>query len=152
MDAHKILLILIPAHIISYRDSSHITQPLDLSTNGEFKQKLRERFKPIFGEDGSMRRNRLLQISARALSRVNNKDTILLGWSKSGLYPFDPEVAYRSTAIVETIDEFPSHKLGKKRKRGPKINGGEIIYNGKRAVSSPPPVLHPPTFEDDEQI
>jgi len=30
---HRILLLLIPAH------SSHITQPLDLSTNGEFKQK-----------------------------------------------------------------------------------------------------------------
>jgi hypothetical protein len=66
---HHILLLLIPAH------SSHIVQPLDLSTNGEFKSKLRERFVYIQGENAPTRRNRLLQITDRVLSRVNNKDT-----------------------------------------------------------------------------
>ena len=80
---------------------------VDLSTNGEFKQKLRERFQYISGEDASSKRNRLLQISARVLSRVNNKDTILTGWERAGLWPYNPEIAYKSSAVVETIEQLP---------------------------------------------
>lgn len=131
-DQHKILLLLIPAH------SSHIVQPLDLSSNGEFKQKLRERFKTIPNEDASSRRNRLMQISARVLSRINNKDTIKTGWEHTGLWPFNPEVAFRSSAVVEAIEHLPSSGLKKKRKRGVKINGGQIIYNGMNILKAPP--------------
>lgn len=129
---HKILLLLIPSH------SSHIVQPLDLSSNGEFKQKLRERFKVIPNEDASTRRNRLMQISARVLSRVNNKDTIKTGWERTGLWPYNPEVAYRSSAVVEAVEQLPSSGAKKKRKRGVKINGGQIIYNGTTVVHAPP--------------
>jgi len=128
---HRILLLLIPAH------SSHITQPLDLSTNGEFKQKLRERFQYISGEDASSKRNRLLQISARVLSRVNNKDTILTGWERAGLWPYNPDIAYKSSAVVETIEQLPSKANNHKRKRGMRIDGGQIIYDGTHAIASP---------------
>jgi hypothetical protein len=131
-EEHKILLLLIPAH------SSHIVQPLDLSTNGEFKQKLRERFKVIPDEDASTRRNRLMQVSARVLSRVNNKDTIKTGWERTGLWPYNPEVAYRSSAVVEAIELLPSSGSKNKRKRGAKINGGQIIYNGTNVLQAPP--------------
>jgi hypothetical protein len=128
---NKIMLILIPAH------SSHITQPLDLSTNGEFKQKLRERITAEMDEDASTRRNRLLQITAKVLSRVNNKDTIETGWRRSGLWPYNPEVAYRSSAVVDSIDKLPSSEQKKKRKRGQKITGGQIIYNGNSSTPLP---------------
>jgi hypothetical protein len=145
-EKHKILLLLIPAH------SSHIVQPLDLSTNGEFKQKFRERFEVIIGEDASTRRNRMMQIAARVLSRVNNKDTILTGWARAGLWPYNPEVAYRSTAVVDRIDQLPSSKLKKKRKRGPKINGGQIIYNGEISIASPQGTIPTNAFDEDEHI
>jgi len=120
-EVYHILLFLIPAH------SSHITQPLDLSTNGEFKQKLRERLKYVPGETKGEHRNRLLQISGRVLSRVNNKDTILTGWERSGLWPYNPGNAFRSTAVVERIEQLPISAAKGKRKRGMKINVGQVI-------------------------
>jgi len=130
-EVYRILLLLIPSH------SSHITQPLDLSTNGEFKQKLRERFKYVPGESKAEHRNRLLQISGRVLSRVNNKDTILTGWERSGMWPYNPANAFRSTAVVERIEQLPSSTVTGKRKRGMKMNGGKVVYNGKIAVPTP---------------
>ena len=75
------------------------------------------RFQYISGEDASSKRNRLLQISARVLSRVNNKDTILTGWERAGLWPYNPDIAYKSSAVVETIEQLPSKANNHKRKR-----------------------------------
>jgi len=113
-EVYRILLLLIPSH------SSHITQPLDLS-----------------GESKAEHRNRLLQISGRVLSRVNNKDTILTGWERSGMWPYNPANAFRSTAVVERIEQLPSSTVTGKRKRGMKMNGGKVVYNGKIAVPTP---------------
>jgi len=55
-----------------------------------------------------------MQISARVLSRLNNKDTIKTGWERSGLWPYNPEVAYRSSAVVEAVDELPCLHLDQK--------------------------------------
>jgi len=114
-EVYRILLFLIPAH------SSQITQPLNLSTNGEFKQKLRERLKYVPGETKGEHRDWLLQISGRVLSRVINKDTILTGSERSGLWPYNPGIAFRSTAIVERIEQLPIPAAKVKRKRGMKI-------------------------------
>jgi len=120
-EVYHILLFLIPAH------SSHITQPLDLSTNGEFKQKLRERLKYVPGETKGEHRNRLLQISGRVLSRVITKDTTLTGCERSGLWPYNPGNAFRSTEVVERIEQLPISAAKGKRKRGMKINVGQVI-------------------------
>jgi hypothetical protein len=118
----KILLLLIPPH------SSHITQPLDLSVNGEFKTKLRERIKQIPNETAAIRRNRLMQITARVLSRVHNKDCILTGWERSGLWPYNPEVAYKSTAVVETYEQLPSTYSATKKEKKREKNEWRSTY------------------------
>ena len=45
-----------------------------------------------------------------------------------------PEVA---SAVVETIEQLPSKANNHKRKRGMRIDGGQIIYDGTHAIASP---------------
>ena len=73
------------------------------------------------------RKRKTLQISARVLSRVNNKDTILTGWERAGLWPYNPDIAYKSSAVVETIEQRPSKANNHKRKRGMRIDGGKNL-------------------------
>ena len=53
------------------------------------------------------------------LSRVNKKETILTGWERALLWPYNPEIAYKSSAVVETIEQL----------RCMRIDGGQIIYD-----------------------
>jgi hypothetical protein len=48
-----------------------------------------------------------------------------------------PDVAFKSTAVVESFEDLPSLTQQKKRKRGISMTGGNLIYNGILHVSSP---------------
>jgi hypothetical protein len=125
-EQHNIMVYLLPSH------SSAVTQPLDLSVNGEFKKTLAKRFIAEKHENGQERRNRLLHITHRCLSRVNNEDTILNGWERSGLWPFNIEIPFRSTMIVDTTPPISPSTSKMKRKRGPDISHGKVLYSEMR--------------------
>jgi hypothetical protein len=107
---HKILLLIIPPH------SSALTQPLEVSVNGELKRLLSERFVDIPEESLTDRRNRLLQILHRCLSRAQCADIILNGFERTGLWPFNPQVVYNSAMVLNSVKPKPSVEAGKKRK------------------------------------
>jgi hypothetical protein len=130
-EAHKIICLVIPAH------SSAVTQPLDLAINGEFKHHLKERFQSVKEEDSQERRNRLLQIVDLVLSRVTNKDTALTGWRRTGLWPFNPEAPLKSNTLRDDLPSLEQKRAGKRRKSGPCIYGGRIMYDGKVVNSLP---------------
>ena len=123
-NGHKIIISLMPAH------SSALLQPLDLSVNGEFKKVFSRRFQHIKNEPAPDRRNRLMQIAQRVLTRVNNVDCICYGWEHSGLWPFRKDLVLKSTMLTQTTANQPEVETGKKRKRGPKMNKGKVLYNG----------------------
>ncbi len=130
-ETHKIIIHFLPPH------SSAIMQPLDLSVNGEFKENFRTRCVFIKNESAQERRNRILQIADRALSRVNNRDTILTGFERTGLWPYQPEVALCSNMLVDTVSPLPALEPGKRRKRRKNMSGGGIFENGTNIVLSP---------------
>jgi hypothetical protein len=121
LEQHNIYILLLPPH------SSAITQPLDLSVNGDLKKHLASRFQLIDGESLPDKRNRLLYTVSRCLSRILNKDTILLGFERTGLWPYKPERALNSNMIKTTLKPAPTNE-GKKRKRGPDISSGLVLY------------------------
>jgi hypothetical protein len=122
---HKILLLIILPH------SSALTQPLDLSVNGELKRLLSERFHDIPDESLTDRRNRLLQILHRCLSRAQCPDIVLSGFERTGLWPFNPQVVYNSAMVLTSVKPKPSVEAGKKRKRGKSMDAGGIVYFGE---------------------
>jgi hypothetical protein len=120
-EQHNIYILLLPPH------SSAITQPLDLSVNGEFKKHLSTRFQLVDNENYQDKRNRLLFTVSRCLSRVLNKDSILLGFERTGLWPYKPERALYSNMIKTTVKPATTNE-GKRIKRGPDISSGMVLY------------------------
>jgi hypothetical protein len=131
-DDHKILLLFIPPH------SSALTQPLDLTVNGELKRLLSERFIDVPDETLTVRRNRLLQILHRCLSRAQCRDIILSGFERTGLWPFNPQIVFNSGMVLDSTKPIPAVEPGKKRKRGKNMDSGGIVYFGLRSRLPPP--------------
>jgi len=76
--------------------------------------------------NGNYLKDFIKYLKYKAISRVKNKDTILTGLD-DGLWAYNPEIAYTSSAVVENIEQLPS-----------KANNQEqIIYDGTHAIAKP---------------
>ena len=110
---YKIKFLFLPPH------SSALLQPLDLSVNGQFKKILVKRFELKGKESLPEKRERLLKATSRSLSNALNEDCVLLGWEKTGLYPFNPRKAFASGMVIQDgVNDVPE-PIRVVRKRGP---------------------------------
>lgn len=80
--------------------SSHLTQPLDLSLNFEFKTALHRRFHPLADWDKPTFRNELLLAATYALQATLICDVIQIGWRRAGIAPWDPKSVLGREGIV----------------------------------------------------
>lgn len=104
LNQHKIVIWFLPPH------SSHITQPLDLSCNGVLKQQLAKLYKHDPNDDASLRRNKILLACKRALSSALCENTILTGFERTGLWPFNKKVGMKEEMFHPLLDERPLKK------------------------------------------
>lgn len=110
---NNIIILTLPAH------SSHITQPLDLSTNGVLKQQIRQRIADYLLQNAIQKltiplyRQMLTAILPDCL-RVALRDTVtIMGWTRSGL-------SGNSEYIVDSLKHGP---VPVPQKRGLNISG-----------------------------
>lgn len=127
----NIHILFFPAH------SSHLLQPLDLSVFGELKAALSERFKIKVNEPQPEKRRRFAAALHRCLLRVINKDTILTGFERTGLFPLNPSIPLSSRSVVpqppQAAAPMPAAH-GRKRKQLP-MTDGALIDSGVAYLS-----------------
>lgn len=119
--------------------SSTISQPLDLTCNGEFKRVLTKYFRPLPNETKPDKRIRLLDCSVKALQIALAGIHVEAGFARAGIWPYSRDAPLKSSLVRDPINTPIPPRLGK-RKRGPKI-AGRILAQGKDIT----PALPAPT-------
>ena len=128
---HRIKIIEIP------QNSSHITQPLDLSVNGELKTTMKNLVKQNNIENCSLTEAwaRILEMVVIAMEKSLVSYYINIGWRRTGIYPFNFDDVMNNNLIIDYSSEIQGlGDVKKKRKRGPNISNGAILYDGERLV------------------
>ena len=67
------------------------------------------------------------------LSMVLNKATIKIGFARTGLWPYDPQIVLQSKMLKENEFPMPDSSASGTRKRGPNISG-RVLYDGMNQV------------------
>ena len=124
-DEFKIMILILPPH------SSALIQPLDLSVNGEFKGAFSNRLSLSNCNNKAEKRQKVMETALRCLTRVNNMDTIKNGWERTGLMPININAVLTSNMVKDETYFKKDNEPKQKRRRGQKITGGRIMYDGK---------------------
>ena len=104
-------VLVLPAH------SSATTQPLDLTVNGVFKNELSKSFKVISGEKMEDQCSRLLIAAVLALESAMATKHCMTGFSRAGIFPFNPEALWNSELVADPATLIQSMNPTRKTKR-----------------------------------
>jgi LAS superfamily LD-carboxypeptidase LdcB len=96
--AHNIICMRLPSH------TSHLTQPLDVSCFGPLKAYYRAEVEKLFrGGAGTINKRHFTWLYDTARTKAFTKCNIQSGWTKTGLYPFNPELVLEKERLASAI-------------------------------------------------
>lgn len=127
LEENKLKILFLPAH------SSALIQPLDLGPNLALKQQYSRWYHPVENEDAPDRRNRQMDAVVTAISMATCSAIIKDAWLRTGMWPIRFEAIVNSKMIKPEVQQVPRDL---KRKRGPRITGGNILVDGRVIVNS----------------